>query len=97
MTNGVLAERLESTKQSPRSGHQDAHLPARASIAVVRVLLLDSVVDAVECHPLAGCAEDGTADDRGKGVSRLRVAVGQTSETVGAPRMRRVLCSLGLR
>lgn len=65
----------------------DSVLPPRTSVAVIGILLFDGIIDAIECHSLCRSAQNGTADDGSERVARLGVAIGETSQVVGASGM----------
>jgi len=62
-------------------------LPTRTSIAVIGILVLDSVVNAIKGHALCGCSQDGTTDNGGERVAGFGVAVSETTQIIGAARM----------
>lgn len=53
--------------------------PTGTSIAVIWILVLNGVVNAVECHALCGRSQDGTADDGGERVAGFGIAVSETA------------------
>jgi len=65
----------------------DSILPTWTGVTVVGVFLFDGIIDAIEGHTFGGSAEDRTANDCGKGVTRFGVTVRKTAERVGTARM----------
>lgn len=66
-----------------RRNRHGIHLPCWPCRLVVRILFLHRRINLPDCESLLGAAEDGAAEDNGKGMLWAAIGVGEACQGIG--------------